>query len=865
MKFKSILFKTAFCSGLVMVVLGAIISTLSFIQMKSIAKAQHQESIQVAEQFLLKAAQEQSSAITSRIDAPMDMARTLAEVLKSGIGNNESTITDTELAMQAHKYNWLKSIVESAAYQIKEYAQKVTDGKMTQEEARQHALDTIRNIRFDDGKGYLWIVDQSEPYPDIVMHPIKPELEGTKADNPSYNCAIGKDRNGQNFFKALQEQCKEQGEGYICYKWPEPGQTEPTKKLSYGKVVPEYGWIIGSGINIHSLTAMNRQDVNNMLRQVVLDNPDIVGICTCWEPNAFDGLDQQYANTTGHDATGRFIPYWCHDSSGQVALEPLMGYEQEGDGDYYLLPKKHLREQIINPYVYPVQGHDVLMTTVSAPIVADNQFYGITTVDLDLAVFQTIVDQTSSELYRGMASVDVIAYDGTIVAASNMPELSGKPMSSKHEDWEENLKTIQTGQPLVEEDEGNLLAIVPFTIGQTNTPWAVFLSVPMEEITLMADASVKQANQAITRLIGISIIGTIVGIIVMISVAGVITRPIKRATVMLKDIAEGEGDLTRRLEVKSQDEVGEMARWFNIFVDKIQNLIRDVAGSANRLGAASNDLLTISEQTSTGARESSERSNTVAAASEQMSANTTSVAAGMEQATASLASVASATEEMTSTISEIASNTEKASSTTGQAAQKADAFASLMRELGNAAQEIGKVTESIMDISDQTNLLALNATIEAARAGEAGKGFAVVANEIKTLAQQTNSATDDIQKRIEAIQTASENAVSDIESIVQVIQDVNSIVTTIASAIEEQSAVTREVAGNITQASNGVQDAASRASQMASASQEISREIISVSTTAGQMNKASTQLQTSAQDLSTIAEQIGSLMGRFKV
>src|ERR1019366_8397648 len=180
----------------------------------------------------------------------------------------------------------------------------------------------------------------------------------------------------------------------------------------------------------------------------------------------------------------------------------------------------------------------------------------------------------------------------------------------------------------------------------------------------------------------------------------------------------------------------------------------------------------------------SEKAQTVAAATEEMSANVTSVAAGMEQATTNLSNVAAATDEMTSTISEIAGNSEKARRITGDATRQATSITEQINQLGVAAREIGKVTETITEISAQTNLLALNATIEAARAGSAGKGFAVVANEIKALAQQTAAATEDIKGRVASVQSSTAGGIAEIEKISTVIHEVTEIVTSIATAIE---------------------------------------------------------------------------------
>src|ERR1035438_8996897 len=175
---------------------------------------------------------------------------------------------------------------------------------------------------------------------------------------------------------------------------------------------------------------------------------------------------------------------------------------------------------------------------------------------------------------------------------------------------------------------------------------------------------------------------------------------------------------------------------------------------------------------------------------------------------------------MTSTISEIAGNSEKARRITGDATQQAARITEQMNLLGQAAREIGKVTETITEISSQTNLLALNATIEAARAGAAGKGFAAVANEIKELAQQTAAATEDIKGRIAGVQSSAAGGISEIEKVSQVIHEVSDIVTSIAAAIEEQSTATKDIARNIAEASAGVQNANKRVSETSQATAE---------------------------------------------
>ena len=188
-----------------------------------------------------------------------------------------------------------------------------------------------------------------------------------------------------------------------------------------------------------------------------------------------------------------------------------------------------------------------------------------------------------------------------------------------------------------------------------------------------------------------------------------------------------------------------------------------------------------------------------------------------------------------------------------------------MNQLGAAAQLIGKVTETITEISSQTNLLALNATIEAARAGSAGKGFAVVANEIKELAKQTAAATEDIKNRIAAVQSSTSGGIAEIGKVTQVIHEVSDIVASIAAAIEEQSTVTKDIARNIGEASNGVRDANKRVGEASQATAEIAREIAGVDQAAGHMAEGGEQVKVSASELSRVAEQLQVTVQRFRV
>ncbi|WP_022664241.1 methyl-accepting chemotaxis protein [Desulfospira joergensenii] len=386
--------------------------------------------------------------------------------------------------------------------------------------------------------------------------------------------------------------------------------------------------------------------------------------------------------------------------------------------------------------------------------------------------------------------------------------------------------------------------------------WTIVVAALNSEIM----APVKSLGR--TSLI-ISAVVVVVAAVIIFIIAGFISRLITLVVEGLKDAAQGEGDLTKRLDIKSQDEVGLLAKWFNSFVEKIQGIISDIAGCSERLGTSSGGLLDISRKMAEETDRMSEKSNSVAAAAEEMSSNMSSVAAAVEQSSSNINMVSSAAEEMTSTINEIAQNTGKTRETSGQTVARAKKASENIMLLNSSAQEISRVIETINDISEQTNLLALNATIEAARAGSAGKGFAVVAGEIKELAMQTARATLEIKGKIENIQSSTGLTVSEIQAISKDITSVNEMIDTVAAAVEEQSVTTREISANVTQAAQGLGEVTQNVTQSSTVADEIASAITEVNQAAKEMTKNGAQINTSASGLNKLAEELNQTVGQF--
>ena len=374
-----------------------------------------------------------------------------------------------------------------------------------------------------------------------------------------------------------------------------------------------------------------------------------------------------------------------------------------------------------------------------------------------------------------------------------------------------------------------------------------------------ADAA-GSATTLITTLLAVALaLSVILAFFIVRSIIGPVSKAASLAETMAK------GDFTAKLDINQKDEIGHMATSLNSMIDQLGSMIRDIINGINRLTSSSNDLAAVSKQLSSAASDTADKSGAVAAATEEMSVNIQSVSAAMEQSSSNVNMVASSTEEMTATITEIAQSAEKARAISESAVKQSRLTSQKMAVLGESAKKIGRVTETITEISEQTNLLALNATIEAARAGEAGKGFAVVANEIKELARQTAAATVDIKNQISEMQTTTTTTVEDIEKISAVIIEINNVINGIATAVEEQSAASSEIADNISQASQGIAEVNENVAQSTVVIADITAEIAGINQQSIQVGENSGQVQLSAQGLADLAVQLETLVKKFKV
>ncbi|MBU2154406.1 MAG: methyl-accepting chemotaxis protein [Gammaproteobacteria bacterium] len=606
-----------------------------------------------------------------------------------------------------------------------------------------------------------------------------------------------------------------------------------------------------------AMLSMSREELNNLAREILVQHPKLLGSYIGWTVNGLDDSDAIYAGI-GNPAvneSGRFIPWWYRNDDGSLAQELLTDLENEKPlptgvraGEYYLCPRDEKKACVIDPAPYEMGGKMVMLASFVSPILIDGTFKGMVGADLGVNFIQDLLVNADNQLYDGAGEMALISSHGRLVASTQAPDKLGSPATELLDANElENLRQLKPGQIIYDihqeanPAESHIELFLSFGIGDTDARWTLMLVLPLN--TVMAELQQLHGdltNQRRADTLNMTLVGLLIaalGLLVIWLVSRGIAKPLRQMVSMLDDIAQGEGDLTRRLEVNRSDELGDIAKGFNTFLGKLQNMITQVVSSVQKVSDSSEHTADIAIRTNTGVQKQLAEIELVATAVHEMTATAQDVARNATHA------------------AEAANHADRSANQGKQTVQHtADAIAALAQEIGRAvtvvqtlakdSENINAILVAIRGIAEQTNLLALNAAIEAARAGEQGRGFAVVADEVRNLAQKTQKATEEIQAMIQQLQqgtrdvvkvmedSQSKTAVSvqqasqaaeALESITQAVSVINDMNTQIASAAEEQSAVAEDINRNVTNIGQVANEVAGGADEASQASAELTK------------------------------------------
>lgn len=558
--------------------------------------------------------------------------------------------------------------------------------------------------------------------------------------------------------------------------------------------------------------------ISNQLQQFLTDNPELLAAWTRWEASADNS----------------FSFYWYRTTAGHIQ-ESLPDNFQETIGNAaYEQARQTGKILILDPFTQTLDGEPVITVRVVVPVMDEERFLGVLGLDIRADYFQQQVAQLNND---NQVSA-LFGSAGTIIAHPDEGRLGRLMQDTEHEIMQERIvdaaRAVQAGQPYTAEffvdamQANAMVSYVPVELDEFGVSWSLARIIPMRVI-------LEEVNAITRKVLMIGAVGLVLLILLITLLARGIARPLGEAAGAMEDLARGEGDLTRRLPVRGQDEIARLGNGFNTFAARVQSLISDLAQHSQTLASTATQLQQTSQQAAQGADQQRMEIQQIAAAMDEMTASVREVANHAQQTSLVTRSGREQTEQGAALIQEV-------SQTIGGQAQEVRQTALKLAELASAGEEIELVITTIQSVAEQTNLLALNAAIEAARAGEHGRGFAVVADEVRALASRTHSSTEEIRTTVQRLQNMIQEAVAAMDASQQLsefsvekadagldtlrdigqqvvhIEEMNLLV---ASTTEQQSATALQLANNTSRIEQLADEAAQGANQTAEGSRSI--------------------------------------------
>ncbi|MGD8164235.1 methyl-accepting chemotaxis protein [Pantoea sp. FN0307] len=533
-----------------------------------------------------------------------------------------------------------------------------------------------------------------------------------------------------------------------------------------------------------------RRALDRMLTATLGSHQDYLSVALAFEPNAFDGRDAEFAGQPDQDATGRYARYTDRNSEGQLALHNLVDYEKPGIGDYYLLPRQRMKDVILEPYHYPYNGVEVMLTSVAAPIIKDGQFKGVVTADFSLETLQKVIGAIKP--WQGKGYAMLLSHQGKVIASPDA-SLAGKAWQGEKGG---NLTVHEYQDTFLK--EATFISWQPIHIGNSETPWQLAIVAPVSDV--MAAANRQLIWALVLMLVSIVVVCGVLGLIFSRKIARPVGgEPAEAASLAL---AVAQGDLSRTINVQAKDQ---------------QSIFYAMQTMQQQLRSMVSEIMTASASVRSGASE-------IASGNLDLSARTEQQASALQETAASM-------EELTATVKLNADNahqatelTDNATAIAGRGEALVQQVVEIMAQIDESSRKIGDITSLISSIAFQTNILALNAAVEAARAGEQGRGFAVVASEVRNLAQRSANAVKEITALIDESSSRVSTGVSlvnetgkTMKTMTESVAAVQSIIDEIVNASDEQSQGISQVSVAVNEMDGVTQQNAALVQQMSAA------------------------------------------------